>query len=163
MHHGGGSAPRKNLVRCAAVRQRGAAALASDTNAWVLVKVSHNRAIPSEHAVTMRLPSGLNAALFTSYEWHLSTPIDLPLSASHTRAVQPLGAVPRRLPPRRKAALLTGSSGPVSGSPIGLPVSASHTRAVVSVDAVTMRLPSGLNAALITPSAWPLSGSPIGL
>src|SRR5262245_22117261 len=129
MHHGGGSAPRKNLVRCAAVRQRGAAALASDTNAWVLGKVSHNRAIPSEHAVTMRLPSVRNAALFTSYGWHLSTPIDLPLSASHTRAVQSLDAVTMRLPSALNAALITCFSWPVSGSPIGLPVSASHTRA----------------------------------
>ena len=101
----------------------------------------------------MRLPSGLNAALYTASSWPLSgSPIGLPLAASQIRAVLSIDAVTMRLPSGLNAALHTASSWPLSGSPIGLPLSASQTRAVLSEDAVTMRLPSGLNAALITQS-----------
>jgi hypothetical protein len=50
----------------------------------------------------MRLPSGLNAALFTADVWPVSgSPICLPLSASHTshsRAVVSKDPVTMRLP-----------------------------------------------------------------
>src|SRR5438034_1290675 len=152
MHHKGGSGGRKNALRCVGVRQRGMAALTWDTNAWVS-HTSHSRAVLSSDAVTMRLPSGLNAALPTPRVWPLSgSPIGLPVSASHSRAVQSPDAVIMRLPSGLNAALNTQSEWPSSGLPIGLPVSASHTRAVRSADAVMMRLPSGLNAALKTNS-----------
>ena len=52
------------------------------------VSASQSRAVLSKEAVTMRLPSGLNAALATSSSWPLSgSPMDLPVSASHSRAV----------------------------------------------------------------------------
>ena len=112
----------------------------------------------------MRLPSGLNAALFTPASWPLSgAPIGWPVAASHSRAVLSSDAVTMRLPSGLNAALYTRSSWPSSGAPIGWPVAASHSRAVLSPDAVTMRLPSGLNAALYTTPSWPLSGAPIGL
>ena len=116
------------------------------------LSASHSRAVLSSDAVTMRLPSGLNAALITASVWPVSgSPICLPLSASHSRAVLSKDAVTMRLPSGLNAALRTPAVWPVSGSPICLPLSASHSRAVLSEDAVTMRLPSGLNAALCTP------------
>src|SRR6266446_1385701 len=129
MHQRGGSAARKNSLRCAAVRQRGITALACDTNSWVFAKISHSRAVLSTDAVTMRLPSGLNAALATKFAWPVrGSPIGLPVSASHSRAVLSTDAVTLRLPPGLNPALATAAC-PL-GSPIGLPVSASHTRAV---------------------------------
>ena len=57
-------------------------------------------------AVTMRLPSGLNAALYTSSSWPLSgSPMGLPVSASHSRAVLSPDAVTMRLPSGLNAAL----------------------------------------------------------
>jgi phosphate/sulfate permease len=95
----------------------------------------------------MRLPSELNAALFTAFSWPFSdSPMGLPVSASHSCAVLSADAVTMRLPSGLNAALII-LSWLVRGSRVGLPVSASHSRAVLSWDAVTMRLPSGLNAA----------------
>ena len=52
------------------------------------VSASHSRAVLSSDAVTMCLPSGLNAALPKGTSWPLSgSPIGLPVSASHSRAV----------------------------------------------------------------------------
>jgi hypothetical protein len=52
------------------------------------VSASHSRAVLSRDAVTMRLPSGLNAALITPSEWPVSdSPIGLPVSVFHSRAV----------------------------------------------------------------------------
>ena len=49
---------------------------------------SHSRAVLSQDAVTMRLPSGLNAALATTSSWPLSgSPTSLPVAASQIRAV----------------------------------------------------------------------------
>src|SRR5271163_440112 len=62
MHQAGGLGRRKNVVRCSTVRQREMAALAADANWWVVAKTPHSRAVSSQDAVTMRLPSGLNAA-----------------------------------------------------------------------------------------------------
>ena len=60
----------------------------------------------SPDAVTMRLPSGLNAALITASVWPESgSPICLPLSASHSRAVLSQDAVTMRLPSGLNAAL----------------------------------------------------------
>src|SRR5262249_23518329 len=137
MHHGGGSAGRKNALRCAVVRQRRVAALACDTNFWVVGRISHSRAVSSKDAVTMRWPSGLKAALITIWSWPLISPIGLAVWASHSRAVLSADAVTMRLPSGLKAALSTKFAWPVSGSPIGLAVSASHSRAVSSKDAVT--------------------------
>ena len=114
-------------------------------------------------AVTMRLPSGLNAALHTILMALSGSPIGLPVSASQTRAVLSSDAVTMRLPSGLNAALdhsilmaLERLADRLAGR--GVP----HPRRLVP-DAVTMRLPSGLNAALITASSWPVSGSPIGL
>src|SRR5262245_20814526 len=144
MHHAGGSGGRKNSLRSAWLRHRGTAPLPCVTLAWVVGNISHSRAVLSADAVTMRWPSGLNAALETASSWPLRSPIGLPVSVSHSRAVLSPDAVTRRLPSGLKAALDTSSPWPLSGSPIGLLVSASHSRAVLSNDAVTMRLPSGL-------------------
>ena len=52
------------------------------------VAASQTRAVLSSDAVTMRLPSGLNAALSHHSSWPLSgSPIGLPVAASQTRAV----------------------------------------------------------------------------
>jgi hypothetical protein len=52
------------------------------------VSASHSRAVLSRDAVTMRLPSGLNAALITPSEWPVSDPpIGLPVSVFHSRVV----------------------------------------------------------------------------
>src|SRR6476660_4643422 len=99
MHQRGGSGGRKNSLRCAAVRQRGMAALACDTKSWVFTEISHSRAVWSNDVVTMRLPSGLNAALNTKFVGPGSgSPIGLPVSASHSRAVLSHDAVTMRLP-----------------------------------------------------------------
>jgi hypothetical protein len=50
------------------------------------VSAFHSRAVLSSEAVTMRLPSGLNAALLTPSICPWSSPIVLPVSASHSRA-----------------------------------------------------------------------------
>jgi hypothetical protein len=57
------------------------------------VSASHNRAVLSKDAVMMRLPSGLNAALYTASEWPRNSPIGFPLSAFHSRAVVSKDAV----------------------------------------------------------------------
>ena len=79
---------KEEELRCAGVRQRGTTALACDTSSWVSAKISHRRAVLSADAVTMRVPSGLNAALSQTSAWPLSgSPIGLPVAASHSRAV----------------------------------------------------------------------------
>jgi hypothetical protein len=156
-HQAGNSGGRKNAVRCSPVRQRGIAALAADINCRVVAKTAHSRAVLSADAVTMRLPSGLNAALNTPSLWPTSVPICLPVSASHSRAVSSADGVTTRLPSGLNAALNRKLSWPTSGAPICLPVSASHSHAVSSFDAVTMRLPSGLNAAPYKAPSWPTS------
>jgi hypothetical protein len=48
----------------------------------------HNRAVLSQDAVMMRVPSRLNAALVTRSVWPMSgSPTGRPVSASHSRAV----------------------------------------------------------------------------
>src|SRR5271154_3441251 len=70
-------------------------------------------------AVTMRLLSGLNAALLTAPSWPSSgSPIGWPVAASQTRAVLSEDAVTMRLPSGLNAALLTAPSWPLSGSPL---------------------------------------------
>jgi hypothetical protein len=63
MHHSGGSGSRKAASRRARVRQRGMPCLASSTNACVVGKTPHSRAVLSLDAATTCRPSGLNAAL----------------------------------------------------------------------------------------------------
>jgi hypothetical protein len=87
------------VARCSRVRQRGTFILVCDTNAWVSAKIVHSRAVLSEDAVTMRWPSGLNAALNTRSAWPVSgSPIGLPVAASHSRVVASEDAVTMRLP-----------------------------------------------------------------
>ena len=63
------------------------------------LSASHSRTVLSQDAVTMRLPSGLNAALNTLSVWPVSgSPICLPVSASHSRAVSSKDAVTMRVP-----------------------------------------------------------------
>ena len=60
--------------------------------------------------MTMRLPSGLNAALATAAVWPVSgSLIGLPLSASHSRAVLSQDAVTMRLPSHRRRHRLVGA------------------------------------------------------
>src|ERR1700730_7293588 len=113
-----------------------------------------NRAVLSPDAVTMRDPSGLNAAEYTSSSWPRRTAISLALAASQMRAVLSIDAVTMRDPSVRKAADFTSSSWP-RRTAISLALAASQMRAVLSRDAVTMRDPSGLNAAECTTSSWP--------
>ena len=76
------------------------------------VAASQIRAVLSKDAVTMRLPSGLNAALITASSWPLSgSPTGLPLSASQIRAVLSKDAVTMRLPSGLNAALNTAPHG----------------------------------------------------
>src|SRR5262249_29229925 len=111
MHHGGGPRGKKNVLRCAAVRQRGAAAFAWVINSWVFADVSHSRAVLSSDVVTIRLPSGLNAALDTEPWWPLSgSPMGLPVSASHRRTVLSSEVVTMRFPSGLNTALYTGPS-----------------------------------------------------
>src|SRR5262249_25878547 len=58
-------------------------------------------------AITTRLPSPLNAALFTESVWPFSTAISSPLSASQMRAVLSKDAATTRLPSPLNAALST--------------------------------------------------------
>jgi hypothetical protein len=65
------------------------------------VSASHSPAVLSSDAVTMRLPSGLNAALATAFSWPTSgAPIGLPVAASHSRAVLSEDARPQPGPYR---------------------------------------------------------------
>src|SRR2546421_2109775 len=104
MHQSGGSGGRNDCLRSAGLRQRGAMVLACVTSSWV-AKTFHNRAVLSTDAVTMRLPSGLNAALKTVSSWPLrGSLIGLPVSASHSSAVLSVDAVTMRLPSGLNAA-----------------------------------------------------------
>src|SRR5215472_14356389 len=105
MHQSGGSGSRKNDLRCATVRQRGAAPFAFDTNSWVVGKICHSRAVRSQDAVTIWVPSGLNAALETEPSWPLSMLIGLPVAASHSRAVMSDKALTMRRPSGLNAAV----------------------------------------------------------
>ena len=58
---------------------------------------SHTRAVLSSDAVTMRVPSGLNAARRPEPSCPRSTTICLPVAASHTRAVLSDDAVTMRV------------------------------------------------------------------
>ena len=60
--------------------------------------------MPSSLAVTMRLPSGLNAALMTGPSCFSAAPTGAPDAASHTRAVRSQLAVTMRLPSGLNAA-----------------------------------------------------------
>ena len=63
-------------------------------------------------AVTTRLPSGLNAALFTSSVCPESVASAAPVWASHSRAVLSYDAVTTRVPSGLNAALITRSRMP---------------------------------------------------
>jgi len=65
---------------------------------------SHTRAVASEEAVTMRVPSGLNTAELTVRVWPWSTARLRPELASHTRAVLSEEAVTMRVPSGLNAA-----------------------------------------------------------
>src|SRR6516162_1258462 len=99
-------------------------------------------------AVTMRDPSGLKAAEFTSAPWPSRAAISLPRAASQMRAVQSVEAVTMRDPSGLKAAERRSPPWPRRAT-IFLPLAASQMRAVVP-PAVTMRDPSGLKAAEFT-------------
>ena len=85
------------------------------------------RAVLSKDAVTMRDPSGLNAAECTLSSWPLRTTISLPVAASQMRAVLSGDAVTMRDPSGLNAADFTSSSWPLRTT-ISLPVAASQMR-----------------------------------
>ena len=68
---------------------------------------SQTRAVLSHEAVTIRLPSGLNAAVYTIAACPWSVARILPVSASQTRAVLSAEAVTIRLPSGLNAAETT--------------------------------------------------------
>ncbi len=68
------------------------------------VAASQMRAVLSSDAVTMRDPSGLNAAEFTIASWPRRTAIALPVAASQMRAVLSSDAVTMREPSGLNAA-----------------------------------------------------------
>ena len=105
---------------------------------------SHSRAVPSSLAVTMRVPSGLNAAELTQPVCPSRTASGCPCP-SHSRAVPSALAVTMRVPSALNAAEVTAPLCP-SSTASGCPCP-SHSRAVPSTLAVTMRVPSALNAA----------------
>ena len=114
---------------------------------------SHSRAVLSCDAVTIRLPSGLNEALDTSFH-------GLPETRSNFRCLRPTAAPSCPLTRLRSAAVPaerraphTPSSWP-SRDVIKLPLLAPTPRRLVR-DAVTIRPPSGLNEALHTSPSWP--------
>ena len=72
--------------------------------------MSRMRAVLSDDAVTMRDPSGLNAAEFTGPSSPLRTRISLPVAASQMRAVLSHDAVTMRDPSGLNAAEVTQSS-----------------------------------------------------
>ena len=122
------------------------------------VAAFQTRAVPSSLAVTMRWPSGENAALLTASVWPSSFATCCPVAAFQIRAVPSSLAVTMRWPSGENAALLTGPEWPSSFATC-CPVAAFQTRAVLSKLAVTMRWPSGENAALVTKPVWPSSFS----
>src|SRR5215216_986334 len=72
MHQKGGFCGKGKSPSCTVVRQRGAAVFTCVTSSWVFAKIFHSRAVLSSDAVTMRVPSGLNAALNIRSSWPLS-------------------------------------------------------------------------------------------
>ena len=75
------------------------------------VAASRSRTVSSQDAVTLRLPSGLNAALDTMSLWPLSgPPIGWPVATSQMRAVLSRDAVTMRVPSGLNVALNTQSS-----------------------------------------------------
>ena len=62
------------------------------------VAASHTRAVLSEEAVTIRVPSGEKAALCTETSWPLRVAMAAPVAASHTcaTAAQVVKKAPRR-------------------------------------------------------------------
>ena len=166
MHQAGGSGGRKKAFALRGGKAARDGGLGGDTKPLVSGKMSHTRAVLSLDAVTMRLPSGLNAALT-----HLirrgrgaALPIGLPVSASHTRAVLSADAVTMRLPSGLNAALHTASvmaferlADRLAG--LGVP----QPRRLVprrGDDALAV----GAERRALTPQLpWPVSGAPIGL
>ena len=86
---------------------------------------------PSQLAVTIRWPSGENAALTTASVWPSSSATCCPVAAFQTRAVPSSLAVTMRWPSGENAALLTESVWPSSFASC-CPVAAFQTRAVLS-------------------------------
>ena len=68
------------------------------------------RAVLSQLEVTMRWPSGENAALVTGAVWPYTVTSGCPLAVSHTRVVESRPAVTIRSPSRENAALKTASN-----------------------------------------------------
>ena len=68
------------------------------------VSESHTRAVPSSAAVTIRVPSVLNAADQTIPSWRSGGVTGLAVSVSQTRAVPSSPAVISLLPPAPKTA-----------------------------------------------------------
>ena len=121
------------------------------------VAASHTRAVLSSEAVTMRDPSGLNAAFHTQMSCPDSVVSVAPLATSQTRAVPSKEVVATRRPSGLNTALFTTSSCPASVASKAR-VLASHSRAVLSFDAVTMgnrrAERGGLHRACMSRRAW---------
>jgi len=97
------------------------------------VEASQTRAVLPTETVTIREPSGENAALWNGAVALSSLNTSFPVETSHTWAVLK-EAVSMREPSRENAALPTPASNASSLSNT-FPVEASHTRAVLSSDA----------------------------
>ncbi len=109
------------------------------------MSASHSRTVLSALPETIRVPSGLNATLYTASVWPVSGwPTGWPVSASHSRTVLSAAAGDdARAVGAERHAVHTMSVWPVSGWPTGWPVSASHSRTVLSALPEAMRVPVG--------------------
>jgi hypothetical protein len=83
-----------------------AASMAVDLAKNFTAGASRMRAVRSDEAVTMRVPSALNAALETRAAWPLSSRNMSPVSAFQTRTSPDVSAVTRRFPSGLSAVLL---------------------------------------------------------
>src|SRR5262245_18927251 len=111
MHQAGGSGSKKNDLRSATVRQRGAANLAVATCSSMFGKIAHDHTVPSHDAIRRSLPLGLNATFDTGSSWPLTgSRIGLPVATFHNLAIPSADPVTMRWPSGLNAALETKRS-----------------------------------------------------
>src|SRR2546423_1613109 len=113
-------------VRLPIPQAREATRLTARSRAIAAVRdTSQRRAVLSSDVVTIRVPSGLNAALYTTPPWPAREAISRPVATSHRRAVLSYDAVATLVPSALNDALLTDFSWPMKEA-ITRPVAASH-------------------------------------
>ena len=129
------------------------------------VAASHSRTVLSALPEASRVPSGLNATLYTVLGvagQRLADGLAGGRVPQPHRVVGAAGGEPGAVGAERHAGHRARCGRSAAGRS-GWPVAASHSRTVLSSLPEAMRVPSGLNATLDTASVWPVSGWPIGL